>query len=60
MTTTTLDRSAINRALAKALAYSQCGRHDMAERWAARLVALLECQGILGASYATDADEDPR
>jgi hypothetical protein len=42
-----MDRSAINQALAKALAYKQCGKQTEAEQWAGRLVELLSCQGIL-------------
>lgn len=44
-----LDRSEINRALAKAIAYKQCGKDAEAEAWAYRLVGLLECEGILDA-----------
>ena len=44
-----IDRSEVSRALAKAVAYAQCGKHADAEIWAARLVALLECEGILNA-----------
>lgn len=43
----TLDRSEINRALAKAIAFKQCGKHATAELWAARLLGLLECAEIL-------------
>lgn len=43
-----MDRSAINRALAKAMAYKQCGnRESEAQAWAAELVRLLECSQIL-------------
>lgn len=42
-----IDRSEVNRALAKALAYKQCGKDAEAEVWAARLVELLECAEIL-------------
>lgn len=42
-----MDRSEINRALAKCLAYKQCGRDGSAEMWAARLVGLLQCADIL-------------
>ena len=42
-----LDRSEINRALAKAIAYKQCGKDAKAEAWAAELVSLLGCAGIL-------------
>lgn len=43
----TIDRSAVAQALAKAIAYKQCGKQFEAEQWAARLVALLECADIL-------------
>jgi hypothetical protein len=42
-----IDRSEVNRALAKAIAYKQCGKQADAERWAAELVRLLECADIL-------------
>jgi hypothetical protein len=42
-----MDRSEINQALAKAIAYKQCGQHDKAREWARKLVALLECAEIL-------------
>ena len=44
---TTIDRSEVSRALAKAIAYKQCGRDQEAEAWAIRLVRLLECGKIL-------------
>ena len=44
---TNLDRSEINRALAKAIAYKQCGKDTDAEQWARKLVELLECARIL-------------
>lgn len=42
-----MDRAELNRALAKAIAYKQCGKQDEAEAWARRLVELLECADIL-------------
>ena len=42
-----MDRSEINRALAKAMAYKQCGKHAKASQWAAKLVRLLECAEII-------------
>jgi hypothetical protein len=42
-----LDRSEIARALAKAIAYKQCGNQAKAEEWARQLVRLLECAEIL-------------
>jgi hypothetical protein len=42
-----IDRSAVATALAKAIAYKNCGKHDEAESWARQLVQLLECANIL-------------
>jgi hypothetical protein len=42
-----IDRSAISRALAKAIAYKLCGKQAEAEHWARELVKLLECSEIL-------------
>lgn len=42
-----MDRSEIYRALAKAIAFKQCGKQTEAERWAAELVRALECADIL-------------
>ena len=42
-----MDRSAINQALAKALAYKQCGKNADAEAWARKLITLLELSNIL-------------
>jgi hypothetical protein len=42
-----MDRSEINRALAKAIAYKQCGKQRSAELWARELIRLLECADIL-------------
>jgi hypothetical protein len=42
-----INRSEINRALAKSIAYKQCGKQADAEAWAAQLVRLLECADIL-------------
>lgn len=42
-----MDRSEINRALAKAIAYKQCGKDADAREWARTLVRLLECAEIL-------------
>ena len=46
---TTLDRSAIAQAVAKAIAYKQCGKDEHASEWATKLVKLLECHDILPA-----------
>lgn len=42
-----LDRSAIAQALAKAIAFKNCGKDREANEWAKRLVELLDCHGIL-------------
>lgn len=42
-----MDRSEINRALAKAIAYKNCGKDTEAAEWARKLVELLECAEIL-------------
>lgn len=42
-----IDRSKVAQALAKAIAYKQCGKQADAEAWARRLVELLECADIL-------------
>lgn len=42
----TIDRSEVSRALAKAIAFKQCGKDKDAAEWA-RLVVLLECAEIL-------------
>jgi hypothetical protein len=42
-----IDRSEVNRALAKAIAYKQCGKDRDAAIWAEKLVRLLECAEIL-------------
>lgn len=42
-----IDRSEAAKALAKAIAYKNCGKDQQAEEWAAKLVRLLECADIL-------------
>ncbi len=42
-----IDRSEVSRALAKAIAYKNCGKDRKAEEWARQLVKLLECAAIL-------------
>ena len=46
-----MDRKAIATALAKAQAYTQCGKVEEARVWAARLVELLEAGDILSPEY---------
>ncbi len=45
-----IDRSEVARALAKAIAFKNCGKDREAEEWAARLVVLLERANIPHAS----------
>lgn len=49
----TLDRSKIATALAKAIAYKQCGKQQEAEQWARELITLLECANILATNTCT-------
>lgn len=42
-----LDRSAISQALAKAIAYKNCGKDKDAALWAIKLIELLELKEIL-------------
>jgi len=42
-----IDRSEVSRALAKAIAYKQCGKDEEANAWAIKLIRLLECASIL-------------
>jgi hypothetical protein len=47
MTMAQIDRVAVARALAKAIAYKNCGKHAEAEQWGARLLGLLEMADII-------------
>lgn len=42
-----IDRSAINQALSKAIAYKNCGKDVPAREWAKKLIELLEVSDIL-------------
>lgn len=42
-----IDRAEVSRALAKAIAYKNCGKDKEASEWARELVLLLECADIL-------------
>jgi len=42
-----IDRIEVNRALAKAIAYKQCGKDRDAQEWARKLIRLLEVAEIL-------------
>ena len=44
-----VDRVNANRALAKAIAFKDCGKHQEAEKWAIQLIRELQCHGILNA-----------
>lgn len=43
----TIDRSAVATALAKAIAYKQCGKDQLAADHARDLIRLIECAEIL-------------
>ena len=45
-----IDRSEVARAVAKAIAFKQCGKDAEAAEWARELVRLLECADILKAA----------
>jgi len=49
--TTKATRSEISQALAKAIAYRDCGKSDEAAAWAAKLVRMLEAERILRSEY---------
>ena len=42
-----IDRSKVSQALAKAIAYKQCGKDRDAQDWARQLIRLLEMAEIL-------------
>ena len=44
-----IDRSKVSQALAKAIAYKNCGKDGIAAQWARELIRLLELSHILGA-----------
>lgn len=48
-----MDRHEINRALAKAIAFKQCGKNDKAAEWARKLIELLELAEILAPADTT-------
>jgi len=47
-----IDRSEASRAMAKAIAYKQCGKSDDAAHWARELVRILQCADILKGEIA--------
>ena len=42
-----IDRSELSRCLAKAIAYQQCDKPEMAEEWARQLIRELQLANIL-------------
>lgn len=42
-----IDRSKVSQALAKAIAYKNCGKDKEAAEWAKELINLLQCAEIL-------------
>lgn len=48
-----VNRSDVSRSLAKAIAYADCGKPELAAAWAARLVDQLGAAGILTAEAVT-------
>jgi hypothetical protein len=57
MITSKADRSAISRAVAKAIAYHDCGKPEKAAAWAAEVVRLLGVKGILTAEALASRPE---
>lgn len=55
--TSKADRSAISRAIAKAIAYHDCGKSEKAATWAAEVVRLLDAKGILTAEALASRPE---
>ena len=53
-----MDRSAINRALAKALAYKACGKDAKARDWGVELMRQLEMLEIIDPSYRSIRPEN--
>lgn len=54
----TIDRTEVARALAKAIAFKQCGNDQEANEWAAHLIALLGCAGILSGTGYENIEAD--
>ncbi len=54
-----IDRSAASRELAKAIAYAQCGKHDLACEWARKLITRLQCADILRTEHESARATDP-
>lgn len=45
-----IDRSEVNRAFAKAIAYKQCGKDEQAKAWTVKLILALEQADLLDES----------
>jgi len=45
-------RSELSQALAKAVAYRDCGKPEEAAQWAAKLIRMLEAERILRPEFA--------
>lgn len=56
MNMTSIDRSAVNHALSKAIAYKQCGKDMTAADWACELITLLGLAGILNDKAKAQAE----
>lgn len=54
-----IDRTEVNRALAKAIAFKQCGKNKDAAAWAIKLVKLLELHAILDLDALADLNTIP-
>ncbi len=50
------NKSEINRALAKALAYAQCGKFEDSQHWGEVLIRKLELAGVFKAGSVTVQD----
>lgn len=53
--TTKASRSELSQALAKAIAYRDCGKPEQAANWAAKLVLMLEAAEILNSKSLAQA-----
>ncbi len=51
-----MNRTEINRALAKALAYAECGKYDEAQRWGEVLIRKLELAAVFKLGTVTVAN----
>lgn len=52
-----IDRSKVSQALAKAIAYKNCGKDREANVWARQLIHLLECEDILQDLSLSEIDD---